>query len=270
MSDSTGSADWAGQTYTFDDSAAAAFPDGTAAPSGSYRPANYGSGDTFAAPAPAGPYLSPAPTGANTLAVFNGLNPNGTWSLYVVDDVGGDVGTIAGGWDLTITSSCTAPLGAVTSDFNGDCSGDVAVYRPSTGHWFIRNQGAVQFGDPSDVPVAGDYNGDGVEDIAVFRPSTGTWFVRNMFTAQFGDPGDVPVPGDFNGDGVTDVAVYRPSTGDWFVRNQFSVNFGGAGGYVPVVGDYNGDGIDDVAVFQIVDRHVVRAESARARFRRPG
>ena len=108
----------------------------------------------------------------------------------------------------------------------------------------------MQFGDPSDVPVAGDYNGDGVEDIAVFRPSTGTWFVRNMFTAQFGDPGDVPVPGDFNGDGVTDVAVYRPSTGDWFVRNQFNVNFGGAGGYVPVVGDYNGDGTDDIAVFQ--------------------
>ncbi len=136
------------------------------------------------------------------------------------------------------------------SDFNGDGSADIAVYRPSTGQWFIRNQGGVQFGDPSDVPVPGDYNGDRTEDIAVFRPSTGQWFVRNQFAVQFGDRGDVPVPGDFNGDGTTDVAVYRPSTGDWFVRNQFSVNFGGAGGYVPVVGDYNGDLADDVAVFQ--------------------
>ena len=135
------------------------------------------------------------------------------------------------------------------SDFNGDGSGDIAVYRPSTGQWFIRNQGGVQFGDPSDVPVPGDYNGDHLVDIAVFRPSTGQWFVRNQFTVQFGDKGDVPVPGDFNGDGVTDVAVYRPSTGDWFVRNQFSVNFGGPG-HVPIVGDYNGDGTDDVAVFQ--------------------
>ena len=75
MSDATGSADWVGQTYTFDNFAASSIPDGTAAPSGSYRPANYGSGDTFAAPAPAGPYLNPAPVGASTLEVFNGLEP---------------------------------------------------------------------------------------------------------------------------------------------------------------------------------------------------
>ena len=141
-------------------------------------------------------------------------------------------------------------LSKTRSDFNGDGTGDIAVYRPSTGHWFIRNQPAVQFGDPSDVPVAGDYNGDDVEDVAVFRPSTNQWFVRNQFTVQWGDKGDVPVPGDFNGDGQTDVAVYRPSTGMWFVKDQFSVSFGGLGGYVPVVGDYNGDGTDDIAVFQ--------------------
>ena len=148
------------------------------------------------------------------------------------------------------SAAATLTVRGAPGDFNGDGSGDIAVYRPSTGHWFIRNQGGVQFGDPSDLPVPGDYNGDGVEDLAVFRPSTGQWFVRSQFTVQWGNRGDVPVPGDFNGDGLMDVAVYRPSTGDWFVRNQFSVNFGGAGGYVPVVGDYNGDGTDDVAVFQ--------------------
>ena len=157
-------------------------------------------------------------------------------SAQIFCEIGGSEGSITGA--------------KTRADFNGDGAGDIAVYRPATGQWFIRNQPAVQFGDPSDVPVPGDYNGDGVEDVAVFRPSTNQWFVRNQFTVQWGDRGDVPVPGDFNGDGTTDVAVYRPSTGDWFVRNQFSVNFGGAGGYVPVVGDYNGDLTDDVAVFQ--------------------
>jgi len=37
------------------------------------------------------------------LGVFNGTNPNGTWSLYVYDDASGDAGTI-GSWSLEITT----------------------------------------------------------------------------------------------------------------------------------------------------------------------
>ena len=64
--------------------------------------------------------------------------------------------------------------------------------------------------------------------MAVYRPSTGQWFVRNQFVIQFGDPGDVPVPADYNGDGLADIAVYRPSAGRWFVRNLLTVGFGGS------------------------------------------
>ena len=43
------------------------------------------------------------PSGSSLLSLFNGTNANGTWSLYVLDDAGGDIGSISGGWDLTIT-----------------------------------------------------------------------------------------------------------------------------------------------------------------------
>ncbi|WP_327007990.1 FG-GAP-like repeat-containing protein [Dactylosporangium sp. NBC_01737] len=143
--------------------------------------------------------------------------------------------------------TCTG-TGAV-SDFNGDGKTDFAVFRPTTGQWFIKDIGTTAFGQSGDVPVPGDYNGDGQTDLAVFRPSTGQWFVFGNATVNFGASGDVPVPGDYNGDGKTDLAVFRPSTGQWFVFGNATVNFG-ASGDVPVPGDYNGDGKTDLAVFR--------------------
>jgi len=111
MSDAGGSADLVNNTYTFDDTAAATLADGALNASGTYKPSNFGTGDTFPAPAPVGPYNDP-----QLLSVFNGVNPNGTWSLYVFDDVGGDIGNINLGWELNITTSaviCTTPCGLV-------------------------------------------------------------------------------------------------------------------------------------------------------------
>jgi hypothetical protein len=83
-------------TLTFDDAAASNLPDSSAIGSGTYKPTDFVTGDTFPSPAPAGPY-------GTALSVFNGLNPNGTWSLYVLDDEAGDSGSIAGGWSLNFT-----------------------------------------------------------------------------------------------------------------------------------------------------------------------
>ncbi len=135
VSDVLGTGDWTGQTYTIDDGAASIFASSGSAPaSGSFKPTNFGTGDPFPAPAPAAPYLDPATAGSATLAAFNNLNPNGTWSLYVVDDAGTDVGTFAGGWDLTLTTTqsiCNAQSCAVTcpSSFSvpADGSGVSAV-----------------------------------------------------------------------------------------------------------------------------------------------
>jgi subtilisin-like proprotein convertase family protein len=97
MSDAGGSLDLVGVNLTFDDSGPAV-PDATLIASGTYRPTNFVTGDTFAFPAPATPFGS-------ALSAFNGVNPNGTWSLFVTDDAGGDAGSIAGGWSLSFSTA---------------------------------------------------------------------------------------------------------------------------------------------------------------------
>jgi subtilisin-like proprotein convertase family protein len=89
---------------TFDDSAAAQLPQ-SAYFSGTYRPSNYRVPNSFPSPAPGGPYGS-------ALSSFIGTSANGTWSLYVVDQTGGDQGSFAQGWTLTFTSGDYAPASA--------------------------------------------------------------------------------------------------------------------------------------------------------------
>ncbi|MCA2693266.1 MAG: S8 family serine peptidase [Microcystis sp. M144S2] len=95
MSDVGGSSDVSNVSLTFDPTATSFLPDSGLITSGSYKATNFGTGDFFNSPAPGGPY-------GTDFSVFNGINPNGTWSLYVVDDAGLDVGTIAGGWSMLI------------------------------------------------------------------------------------------------------------------------------------------------------------------------
>jgi phosphodiesterase/alkaline phosphatase D-like protein len=95
-------------TVTLSDGAASSLTAAGQIVSGTYKPTNVEPGengelDTFPAPAPSGPYAAP-------LSQFTNLQPNGAWSLYVVDDSASDQGNIAGGWSLTIiTVSTNAP-----------------------------------------------------------------------------------------------------------------------------------------------------------------
>jgi hypothetical protein len=61
-----------------------------------YRPTDYAPGDSLPAPAPA--------TTAATLSGFNGTDPNGIWSLYVIDQVPGGTGVVSGGWSMMIAT----------------------------------------------------------------------------------------------------------------------------------------------------------------------
>ncbi|HEX6124354.1 MAG TPA: hypothetical protein VFZ23_03200, partial [Pyrinomonadaceae bacterium] len=79
----------------------------------------------------------------------------------------------------------------------------VALWRPSTGEWFIlRSEDttfySAPFGTNGDIPAPGDYDGDGRFDVTVFRPSAATWFSQRTtagtLIVQFGVVGDMPIP----------------------------------------------------------------------------
>lgn len=81
---------------TFDDAAGTQIPNSGPVVAGTFKCSAYLPAAAFPSPCPAGPY------GAN-LAVFNGINGNGAWALFVGDDTTLDAGQIALGWDLIIT-----------------------------------------------------------------------------------------------------------------------------------------------------------------------
>jgi subtilisin-like proprotein convertase family protein len=98
-------------TLTLSDAAAAALSDSGQIVSGTFKPTNIGTTDPFPTPAPGGPY-------GTTLSAFNASIPNGTWSLFVVDDAAADQGAISGGWTLTITTTGGAPAAPTISDIS--------------------------------------------------------------------------------------------------------------------------------------------------------
>ncbi|GBF56099.1 alkaline phosphatase [Microcystis sp. 0824] len=119
MSDVGGSGDVSNVTLTFDPTATSSLPDEGLITSGSYKATDVGTGDIFNAPAPGGPY-------GTDFSVFNNTNPNGTWSLYVIDDAGGDVGTIAGGWSLNIGTGAATKSISIAKTTDGNEAGSVS------------------------------------------------------------------------------------------------------------------------------------------------
>ena len=140
---------------------------------------------------------------------------------------------------------------------------DLAVWRPSTGVWYVLGANGTQtiegWGINGDKPAPGDYDGDGKTDFSVFRSSNNTWYVMrssdgNWDTYNFGLGTDVLAPADYDGDGRTDPAVWRPSTGVWYIRESSTQSLiyppFGMSGDIPVPADYDGDGKADLAVWR--------------------
>ncbi|MGZ3990337.1 MAG: Ig-like domain repeat protein [Flavisolibacter sp.] len=112
-----------------DDAAATFMPQSVPLVSGTYKPTSYAV-PIFPAPAPGGFQLS-GPLGVGTLgSIFNGTNPNGTWSLYVLDNTPGNSGSI-GSWCLEVTAdippTITCPTSFSVNTDPGSCSASVSL-----------------------------------------------------------------------------------------------------------------------------------------------
>ena len=163
LSDVGGSIGVTNLNIVLDDNAAASMPDAGPLTSGTFKPTNVGAGDTFP---------TQAPSGGSVLSTFNGTNPNGTWSLYVVDDANGQGGSITS-WSLNIvtaTQQCnTAPItinpggnaGTYPSDItiSGISSNVARVVVSITGF-------SHQFADDVDIVLEGPTNNRAVNDKA--------------------------------------------------------------------------------------------------------
>jgi subtilisin-like proprotein convertase family protein len=105
-------------TLTLDDDVVNSLPIYTGLTSGAFRPTDgypvlgyahfpY----DFPAPAPPGNSNS-----VSSLGIFKNTDPNGQWSLFVVDDSTGDTGSISEGWSLSLAISPVLQVGRSERD----------------------------------------------------------------------------------------------------------------------------------------------------------
>lgn len=134
---------------------------------------------------------APTPSAATTLNTFTGTNPNGTWKLYVVNNVeeeeGAGAGSIASGWCLSITTKpddTTPPTVSVINPSANDAVQDIITLKADAADssgiksvsFFVREPGGT---DGEGTPI-------GMENLTGTYKS-GHWEYLNFDTTQLQD-----------------------------------------------------------------------------------
>ncbi len=219
MSDAGGSEDATGLDVRFSDGAPS-LPDSGAIAGGVFSPSDFGGGvDSFPAPAPAN-------EGNTSLSVFNGTDPSGLWSLYVLDDSDGEDGILAG-WRLHL-GLATAPYpstievagtNGVVTDVNvtlheiavtnvGDL--DVMLVGPG-GQQTLLMSDAAEFPGSVGLPRDLTFDDEAPEPLPPFEPLPGPGIYRPTDYGSAVDSFDPPAPAS---DGSTALSVFDGTVAD--------------------------------------------------------
>lgn len=146
----------------------------------------------------------------------------------------------------------------------------IAVYRPSTGVWWIYNPATntystTTFGLSGDVPIVGNFFSEGSnpadqrDEIAIYRPSTKRFWIlnpRTLYSENWSrgttDYGTNFQVGDFLNLGYEQVAQFQ--NGNWYITDLDTgtaepvINFGTTGD-TPVAGKYFDQGCTQLGVW---------------------
>ena len=140
-------------------------------------------------------------------------------------------GTGCTGGNVTISANttCTATFQSSVNQLQSR----IGVFRPSTGEWFLDDNGNGQwdtgdihissFGKSGDLPVVGNWSGSGLSNIGTFTPPTGMWQLDtngdgvldcavDACAGPFGQSGDFPVTREMGGATGTIIGTYTPET----------------------------------------------------------
>jgi hypothetical protein len=183
---------------------------------------------------------------------------------------------------VTVTGNLTC-----TATFNSLAVMDrIGIYRPSTGEWFLDQNGSgawdncqidlcvESYGAAGSVAVVGEWDAFGVTQIGLFGPQSAQWFMDkntnetwdgctvDLCLGPFGVDGDLPVVGKWTSGGYDRVGVFHPSTGSWYLDRNNDGSFKKCRkdlcgylsvymtGDLPVVGDWKGDGVSQLGLFR--------------------